>query len=294
MVAAGLHRARRRQRRGHPAAAVLPPGPGRRPGRCHRTARPGDSVPSAPRRPPRKACARTHEIREDCGATSCCSSLDADGRGRVLSGSGPRGRGPRPGGRSRAGHRPTWSRSARSTAHSRWRLRVVSDGGQRPVRWCSQSPSRTPTPPSSDSPGSLWRISAIVLAAHRRRVPGSIAGLGLRPLTRIEETAETDRRRRPDRASADLPRADRGGTARSSTQRDARPDRACLRARAPSPRRTLRRFVSDASHELRTPARNRPRPRRDVAQRHRATGRGPRHAGGPDRVGVGAHGGAGR
>ena len=134
--------------------------------------------------------------------------------------------------------------------HNRWRLRVVSDdeSGQSLVLAVSLA----------DADATVRRltwislgISAVVLLLTAA-ASGVIAGIGLRPLTRIEETAERI-------AAGDLTervptyreRTEVGRLAAALNGMLGQIERA-FSARTESESK-LRRFVSDASHELRTP-----------------------------------------
>lgn len=134
--------------------------------------------------------------------------------------------------------------------HSRWRLRVVSDGGSGQSVVLAVS--------LADADATVQRltwislgISAIVLL-FTAAASGVIAGIGLRPLTRIEETAERI-------AAGDLTervptyreRTEVGRLAAALNGMLGQIERA-FSARTESELK-LRRFVSDASHELRTP-----------------------------------------
>lgn len=132
----------------------------------------------------------------------------------------------------------------------RWRLRVVSDetSGQRLVLAVSLA----------DADATVSRLTriAVLISVLVLTLTGAaawvIAGLGLRPLSRIEETAERI-------AAGDLservpsyrPRTEVGRLAGALNGMLGQIERA-FRARTES-EGTLRRFISDASHELRTP-----------------------------------------
>jgi two-component system OmpR family sensor kinase len=132
----------------------------------------------------------------------------------------------------------------------RWRLRVVSDGtsGQRLVLAVSLADADA----TVDRLTQIAVLISVLVLTFTGAAAWLIAGLGLRPLTRIEDTAERI-------AAGDLServpsfreRTEVGRLAAALNGMLGQIERA-FRARTES-EGTLRRFISDASHELRTP-----------------------------------------